>query len=106
VLVDESEDGNIFAMLRTREADLNKHLGTGQAAEAADPARQRLREEAIRRAEEESRKPAAEQRSRIPEFGNLQKDFQLNQALNHLRGRPVLVSKTQVIENKDEKKEN
>jgi carboxyl-terminal processing protease len=106
VLVDESEEGNIFAMLRTREADLNKHLGTGQAAEAADPVRQRLREEAIRRAEEESRKPVAEQRSRIPEFGNLQKDFQLNQAINHLRGRPVLVSKTQVIENKEEKKEN
>jgi len=104
VLVDESEEGNIFSMLRTREADLSKHLGSGQgAAEAKDPARERAREEAVKRAEEESRKPIAERK--VPEFGT-EKDFQLNQALNQLKGRPVLVSKTQVIERKDEKKEN
>jgi carboxyl-terminal processing protease len=103
VLVDESEEGNIFSMLRTREADLSKHLGSGQAAEAKDPARERAREEAVKRAEEESRKPVAERK--VPEFGT-EKDFQLNQALNQLKGRPVLVSKTQVIERKDEKKEN
>ncbi len=106
VLIDESEEGNLFSLLRTREADLNKHLNSGQGAEVVDPVRQRAREEAVRRAEEESRKPVAERANRTPEFGNLQKDFQLNQALNQLRGRPVLVSKTQVIENKQEKKEN
>ena len=42
----------------------------------------------------------------MPEFGT-NTDFPLVQALNRLKGAPVLVSKTQVIvENKDEKKEN
>ena len=103
VLIDESEEGNLFSMLRTREADLEKHLGSGQGADAKDPAREKLREEARKRAEEESRKPVAERK--VPEFGT-DKDFQLIQALNQLKGRPVLVSKTQVIENKNEKKEN
>jgi carboxyl-terminal processing protease len=105
VLVDESAEGNVFALLRTREADLDKHLGNGQGGtEGKDAARERAREEARKRAEEESRKPVAE-RSRMPEFGS-DKDFQLAQALNQLKGRPVLVSKTQVIERKDEKKDN
>jgi len=103
VLVDETEEGNLFGFLRTREADLEKHLGSGQGAEAKDPAREKLREEARKRAEDEARKPASERKT--PEFGTLEKDFQLVQALNHLKGRPVLVSKTQVIENKNEKKE-
>ena len=103
VLVDESAEGNIFAILRTREADLDKHLGNSQSPEAKNPALERLREEAIKRAEEEARKPAAE-RTKMPEFGS-EKDFQLSQALNQLKGRPVIVSKTQVIERKDEKKE-
>ena len=105
VLVDESAEGNVFALLRTREADLDKHLGNGPGGtDAKDAARERAREEARKRVEEESRKPVAE-RSRIPEFGS-DKDFQLVQALNQLKGRPVLVSKTQVIERKDEKKDN
>jgi carboxyl-terminal processing protease len=103
VLIDESEEGNIFSLLRTREADLEKHLGSGQGAEAKDPAREKLREEARKKAEEESRKPVSERK--IPELGS-DKDFQLAQAINQLKGRPVLVSKTQVIERKDEKKEN
>jgi len=103
VLVDESLEGNVFALLRTREADLDKHLGNGQGPEAKNPALERLREEAIKRAEEEARKPVAE-RTKMPEFGS-DKDFQLAQALNKLKGRPVIVSKTQVIERKDEKKE-
>ncbi len=103
VLVDESEEGNVFSMLRTREADLDKHLGSGQGAEAKDPSRERAREEARKKAEEEAKKPVAERKT--PEFGS-DKDFQLVQALNQLKGRPVLISKTQVIERKDEKKEN
>ncbi len=102
VLVDESEEGNPFAALRTREADLDKHLGSGQGAEQKDAAREKAREEARKKLEEEARKPQAERRP--PEFGS-EKDFQLNQALNQLKGRPVMVSKTQV-ERKDEKKEN
>jgi carboxyl-terminal processing protease len=103
VLVDETEEGNLFSLLRTREADLEKHLGSGQGPEVKDAAREKLREEARKRAEEEARKPASERKT--PEFGTPEKDFQLVQALNQLKGRPVLVSKTQVIENKNEKKE-
>ncbi|MGL4435928.1 MAG: S41 family peptidase, partial [Giesbergeria sp.] len=51
--------------------------------------------------EEEAKKPLAERK--LPEFGT-DKDFQLAQALNQLRGKPVLVSKTQT-ERKEEKKE-
>jgi carboxyl-terminal processing protease len=104
VMVDDTEDGAIFAVLRTREADLDKHLSSGQGPEAKDPAREKAREEAIKKAEEEAKKPVAE-RSKVPEFGS-DKDFQLVQALNQLKGRPVLVSKTQIVENKNEKKEN
>jgi carboxyl-terminal processing protease len=38
-----------------------------------------------------------------PEFGS-EKDFQLIQALNQLKGQPVMVSKT-MVERKEEKKE-
>jgi carboxyl-terminal processing protease len=102
VMLDETEAGNVFAALRTREADLEKHLGNGQGAEQKDPAREKAREEAIKKLEEESRKPAAERR--LPEFGS-DKDFQLAQAVNQLKGRPVLISKT-LVERKEEKKEN
>ncbi|HEY0886486.1 MAG TPA: S41 family peptidase [Ramlibacter sp.] len=103
VLVDETEEGNIFSALRTREADLEKHLGTGQGPESKDPIREKAREEARKRAEEEAKKPVADRK--VPEFGS-DKDFQLVQALNQLKGRPVLISKTQIVERKDEKKEN
>jgi carboxyl-terminal processing protease len=102
VMIDETEEGNLFSALRTREADLEKHLNSGQGEEKKDPAREKAREEARKKLEEESRKPPQERR--LPEFGS-EKDFQLAQALNQLKGRPVLVSKTQV-ERKDEKKEN
>ncbi len=91
VLVDETPEGSPFAALRAREADLEKHLSGGEA-QAKDPAREKAREEAMRRLEEASRRPAEQRRP--PEFGS-DKDFQLTQALNQLRGRPVLVSKTQ-----------
>jgi carboxyl-terminal processing protease len=102
VMVDETLEGSPFAALRTREADLEKHLASGQGAEVKDPGREKAREEALKRLEEESRK-SPEQR-RPPEFGS-DKDFQLAQALNQLKGRPVLVSKT-FVERKEEKKEN
>jgi carboxyl-terminal processing protease len=103
VLVDETEEGNVFSVLRTREADLDKHLGTGQGPETKDPAREKAREEARKRAEEEAKKGPTDRK--MPEFGT-DKDFQLVQALNHLKGRPVLVSKTQVVESKEAKKDN
>lgn len=102
VMVDESEEGNIFAALRTREADLDKHLGSGQGPEQKDANREKAREDARKRLEEEAKKAPADRK--LPEFGT-EKDFQLAQALNKLKGRPVLVSKTLIVENKEEKKE-
>ncbi len=102
VMIDESEEGNVFAALRMREADLDKHLASGQGPEQKDEAREKAREEARKRLEEEAKKPVADRK--IPEFGN-DKDFQLAQALNKLKGRAVLVSKTQT-ERQEEKKEN
>ncbi len=102
VMVDETEEGNVFAALRTREADLEKHLNNGQVEEKKDPAREKAREEARKKLEEDAKKPAPERK--LPEFGT-DKDFQLVQALNQLKGRPVLVSKT-MTERKEEKKEN
>jgi carboxyl-terminal processing protease len=101
VMVDESLDGNIFAVLRTREADLDKHLSSGQGNEVKDPARDKAREEAIKKAEEEARKGPSDRK--VPEYGS-EKDFQLGQAINQLKGRQVLVSKT-MVERKEEKKE-
>lgn len=102
LMVDDTEEGSPYAVLRMREADLDKHISSGQGEEKKDPERERAREEAIKRLEEESRKPAAERR--LPEFGS-EKDFPLIQALNKLKGRDVMVSKTQT-ERKEEVKEN
>jgi carboxyl-terminal processing protease len=99
VMVDETLEGSPFAALRTREADLEKHLQSGQGDAVEDPvkkeAREKEREIALKRLEEEAKKP---------EFGS-DKDFQLAQAINQLKGRPVVVSKT-MVERKEEKKEN
>jgi carboxyl-terminal processing protease len=101
VMVDDTAEGSPFAALRMREADYDKHLTNGQGDEKKDPVREKAREEAIKRLEEESRKPVAERRA--PEFGS-DKDFQLTQALNQLKGKPVLVSKT-LVEREEQKKE-
>ena len=103
IMLDDTAEGSPFAALRTREADLEKHLNSGQGAEVKDAGREKAREEALKRLEEETKK-TPEQR-RPPEFGS-DKDFQLAQAINQLKGRPVLVSKTAVVEPKNEKKEN
>jgi carboxyl-terminal processing protease len=107
VMVDETPEGNLFAALRTREADLTKHLNTGlgdaKVDEAAEAARQKQieksREEARKKLEEFNKKPEAERK--IPEYGS-DKDFQLIQAINRLKGKEVMVSKT-MTERKDVK---
>ena len=102
VMVDENEEGNLFAALQTREADLAKHLNSGQGEEKKDATREKAREDARKRLEEEVRKPLADRR--MPELGS-DKDFPLLQAINKLKGRPVMVSKT-LAERKAEPKEN
>jgi carboxyl-terminal processing protease len=95
VMLDETPDGNLFASLRVREADLEKHLQSGQGAEVKDEAREKAREEARKKLEDETAKRAASPPKPLPEFGSAE-DFQLAQALNRLKGKPVLVSKTAV----------
>ncbi|MEW6707803.1 MAG: S41 family peptidase [Pseudomonadota bacterium] len=90
VWLDETAEGNVFAALRVREADLDKHLA--DADEKKDAAREKAREEARKKLEEQFAK-TKEAPKPLPEFGSAE-DFQLAQALNRLKGRPVLVSKT------------
>ena len=91
VWLDETAEGNVFAALRMREADLEKHLGG--ADEKKDEVREKAREEARKKLEELSAK-TKEPPKPLPEFGSAD-DFPLMQALNQLKGKPVAVSKTQ-----------
>lgn len=108
VLVDDTEGGSPFAVLRSREADLDNHIKNPQGEEseaqrlAKTKALEAAREEARKRLEEEAKKPL-DQRL-MPEFGS-ERDFQLRQALNKLQGKPVVVSKVQVAR-QEAKKEN
>ena len=88
VWLDETAEGNVFAALRTREADLSKHLSQGE--EAKDEAREKAREEARKKLEEMSKNNEIKP---LPEFGSAE-DFPLQQALNHLKGKPVMASKS------------
>ncbi|MFZ2987134.1 S41 family peptidase [Ideonella sp.] len=88
--LDETAEGNVFAALRTREADLEKHLGNGD--EQKDAAREKAREEARVKLEEQLAK-SREPIKPLPEFGTAD-DFQLAQALNRLKGKQVAESKT------------
>ncbi len=90
IWLDETAEGNVFAALRTREADLERHL-TG-AEEKKDAERDKAREEARKKLEEQLAK-SKEPVKPLPEFGTAE-DFPLQQAVNQLRGLPVMVSKT------------
>jgi carboxyl-terminal processing protease len=59
VMVEDTEEGSPFAALRMREADLGKHLGSGQGEEVKDETREKAREEALKRLEEEAKKAAS-----------------------------------------------
>ena len=90
VMLDETAEGNVFAALRMREADLEKHLQNGP--EDKDEARAKAREEARAKLEAEYAKNKDSIKP-LPEFGSAE-DFPLQQALNQLKGKPVIVSKT------------
>jgi carboxyl-terminal processing protease len=89
VPLDETAEGNVFAAFYTREADLDRHLANGdkaaeeEAAKARDAERKRLEE--LRAKRNEPFKP-------LPEFGSPE-DWPLQQALNQLQGKTVVVSK-------------
>ena len=90
IWLDETAEGNVFAALRMREADLQKHLAGSD--EKSEEARAKAREEARMKLEEQLAKQK-EPPKPLPEFGTTD-DFQLQQALNQLAKRPVIVSKT------------
>lgn len=92
--VEETADGDGFNGLRTREADLQKHLSNDKEAEQAKTKVDEL--------EEEKRLIALAKKSKPLEYGS-KDDFQLAQALNHLKGLPVKVSKPEST--KDETKD-
>ena len=98
VWLDETAEGNVYAALRMREADLDKHLvGTD---EKKDAEREKAREEARKKLEEQLAK-SKEPAKPLPEFGTAE-DFPLQQAVNQLRGLPVMASKTGASEQRAE----
>jgi carboxyl-terminal processing protease len=84
LLVDENADGDGLNALRMREADLVKHLSNDREQEAGKTKRDE--------AEEQLRILAAERKRKPLEYGSGD-DFQLQQALNHLKGLPVQLAK-------------
>jgi carboxyl-terminal processing protease len=90
LLVDETADGDGLNSLRVREADLVKHLNNKDEAELPSAPPQPLHDEL----EEEQRILALAKTRKPVEFGS-KDDFQLAQALNHFKGLPVQLSKTE-----------
>ncbi len=78
-VVEETPDGDL-STFRLREADLTRHLSNGKDDE-------------VRSAIPKPTDPAQPPKERKPiEFGSPD-DYQLRQALNHLKGQPVVVAK-------------
>jgi carboxyl-terminal processing protease len=94
LMVDETLEGDGLNGLRLREADLTKHLSNDKDKEAE--VRNKVDE-----LEEEQRLAALDKKRKPLEFGG-KDDFQLAQALNHLKGLPVQVAKAKVVESKKE----
>lgn len=94
--VEETADGDGFNVLRTRESDLQKHLinDTDKNAEAG-------KGKVVDELEEEQRLVALAKKAKPLEYGS-KDDYQLAQALNHLKGLPV---KTSVAKEEDQRGE-
>lgn len=105
VWLDETAEGNVFAALRPREADLDKHISSGQGPEdsSKNGEREKAREEAAKKLEAEFQANKAPKT--LPEFGSAE-DFPLQQALNRLKGKTVVASKTQTERKPEETKTN
>ena len=95
MMVDEYADGDGLNGLRLREADLQKHLSNDKEKEAGAGGN------VIDELEEQKRLAALEKKRKPLEFGS-KEDFQLAQALNHLKGQPVQLSKSAKVESKKE----
>ncbi len=97
MIVDETADGDGFNALRLREADLEHHLTNDKdKSTKVESAKGKLDE-----LEEEQRMAALEKKRKPLEYGS-KDDFQLNQALNFLKGQPVKLASAVKIEDKTE----
>ncbi len=108
VMIDETPDGNLYSALRVREADLEKHITSGQGPEVKDEQRAKDREEAIKKLEEANAKgkdAKEKELPKLPEYGSAE-DFRLQQALHRLKGEPVAVSKTMTERKAEDVKAN
>ncbi|MCM1511756.1 MAG: S41 family peptidase [Oxalobacter formigenes] len=94
LIVEETPEGDGYNSLRLREADLLKHLSNDAAP--ADPETRQINSEEEERILSGKYKPL--------EYGS-KDDFQLKQALNHLKGLPVKLSKNQAEEKSGKKNE-
>jgi len=95
LMVDEYPDGDGLNGMRLREADLTKHLSNDKDKDAEGAAAK------VDELEEEQRLIALAKKRKPLEFGSAE-DFQLAQALNQLKGKPVQLSQAKVVENKKE----
>ncbi len=87
--VEETADGSVMDRLRVREADLNRHLSGTDSNKAKSSAPEKAKSNAK---SDLKNGGAAEQKETKPiEFGSAD-DYQLQQAVNHLKGKPVATS--------------
>jgi carboxyl-terminal processing protease len=110
ILIDETAEGNVYAALYQREADYDKHLQNTQGDASVEAQREKAQELARDKAREEARKRLEEERAKntlkpLPAYGSPE-DFQLSQALKHLKGQPVQVSKTMTERKAEPEKTN
>jgi carboxyl-terminal processing protease len=85
-VVDETAGGDALNGLRLREADLDKHLANDRDKEDAQGAGDDI--------DKQMRLVAAERKRKPLEYGGAD-DFQLKQALNHLKGLPMQLTKAE-----------
>jgi carboxyl-terminal processing protease len=87
IFVDEYADGDGLNSLRIREADLTKHLSN-------DKDKNEISSKSVGLDQQEEEQIIAREKKRKPVMFGEPEDFQLQQALNHLKGKPVQVAKT------------
>ena len=91
--VDPLPTGDPYAALRMREVDYKNQIGTGVGAANSPDVKEELRkQEEARRLLEAQIEKDPKKFPKLPEYGSKQ-DWQLEQALNHLQGKPVETAK-------------
>ena len=89
--VDETPEGDALAVLRVREADLQRHLAS--EGEGGKPAAQEAKDQ--KDALEAQQRAAAQLKDRKPLDYGSKDDFQLAQAIKHFKGLKVELAKAE-----------